>query len=190
MIEQDGFTDYFQSIIIQTKFLSSKCLIKTYSKYSDDIVSMGVNNSSIIDDFFFYNKLGEHQLPHDRLHKFDSNLQSYQVKCSMIRIDWIIKTKGGKQFLFNLLNSENNAVYENEMIQYLITYLYKEFRVSIIYQKLPFFILQILTLVVAVFMNPALNSDGYVYYRTETQNKLSVIFNLIMSVGTLMFAIP
>lgn len=50
--------------------------------------------------------------------------------------------------------------------------------------------MQILTLVVAVFMNPALNADGYVYYRTETQSKLSVLFNLLMSLGTLLVAIP
>ena len=42
----------------------------------------------------------------------------------MIRIDWIIRNKCGKVFLVNLLNSENNGVFENEMIHYLVTYLY------------------------------------------------------------------
>ena len=55
---------------------------------------------------------------------FESNLQTYQVECSMIRIDWIIRNKCGKVFLVNLLNSENNGVFENEMIHYLVTYLY------------------------------------------------------------------
>ena len=74
MIEQDGFTDYFHSIIIQTRFLKTKSLIKTYSKYSEDIVSMGTNNCSVIDDLFFFERLGEVQQSQGTMQYFDSRI--------------------------------------------------------------------------------------------------------------------
>lgn len=41
-----------------------------------------------------------------------------------MNIDWIINTPAGNQFLTRLLNTENTAVYDNEIICDLITYLF------------------------------------------------------------------
>lgn len=67
----------------------------------------------------------------------------------------------------------------------MIDYLYKDFKNNVIKWMMPFYFLQIGTLYLSVMMNPALDMDGFVNYRSATQTNISVVFNFIMSVTTL-----
>lgn len=62
------------------------------------------------------------------------------MKVSALRADWILNSKEGAKFLYNLLASDNLEFYQMESVQIIVEFLFVKFKSVIIYLLLPIYL--------------------------------------------------
>ena len=64
-----------------------------------------------------------------------------------MNVGWIFYTDAGKEFLGNILISENAEIYENKTVKYIIHCLYREYKTAIARTLLSLYKYQVVILV-------------------------------------------
>ena len=57
-----------------------------------------------------------------------------------MRVDWIVGTDIGQEFLQSMIQSENPEIYNNKAVTIMINYLFSKFKYKILYTRLPLYI--------------------------------------------------
>jgi|SaaInl33SG_5_DNA_1037386.scaffolds.fasta_scaffold05675_3 hypothetical protein len=71
---------------------------------NDSIVALATSNTAYIDDDFYKEKFGENLK--------DEQKKAFPVNIVSMKINWIISTQEGKDFLWAILQSERLEYYE------------------------------------------------------------------------------
>ena len=105
-------------------------------------------------------KMGQIDFSHEKDNKIElfKKDMCYPIQINMMNLDWIVETEQGKKFLLNLLSSENLRIYETQSINQVISFIYSlmpsQFKMKIIYTRLPLYIFQIISIGLATQINP------------------------------------
>jgi len=73
---------------------------------SDKIIKMVSSTTCFTNDYFFENVLKEGT----------EDMNSYPVNVQSINIEWMISTQYGKDFLLQILSTENSNIYKIESL--------------------------------------------------------------------------
>lgn len=73
---------------------------------SDKIIKMVSSTTCFTNDYFFENVLKEGT----------EDMNSYPVNVQSINIEWMISTQYGKEFLLQILSTENSNIYKIESL--------------------------------------------------------------------------
>lgn len=84
------------------------------STFDDQFVSMAYTSFSFTDRKFYAKMMNEVSLDQD------AQYTSYPVQVQALQSDWIIKTEDGKNFLQQILYSENMDLFKIPSLQMLI----------------------------------------------------------------------
>ena len=104
--------------------------------------------------------MGQIDFSHEKDNKIElfKKDMCYPIQINMMNLDWIVETEQGKKFLLNLLSSENLRIYETQSINQVISFIYSlmpsQFKMKIIYTRLPLYIFQIISIGLATQINP------------------------------------
>lgn len=79
--------------------------------------------------------------------------KSYPVNVVAFRIGWIIRTEAGKDFLDEVLQSENLEYFNLQSMKMIIEFLYQKFKLSLLKYMLPLYIVQVVSLEYMIIMN-------------------------------------
>jgi hypothetical protein len=102
------------SLPVQTESMSNKKILRVHGRLNDKIVCMAYSPSLFVDDMFYKQQMGE-----------KSDAPSNPVKIVGLKIGWILTRPEGKKFLFDIQNSKNLEIYDNEALQMIIEFFYK-----------------------------------------------------------------
>ena len=146
LLEYKCFADFLKSLPIQTDLMTQKQVLRVPYKYDPnrtDILKISSNNTMYVDRDFYQSKMGEIlQSKNVKRSLFDFELgsnKSFPVVIKSLRIDWIINTPMGQEYLTALLESENLNLFGLEANKMIITFLYKRYRKFMTNLHLPVF---------------------------------------------------
>lgn len=109
------------------------------STFDDQFVSMAYTSFSFTDKKFYAKMMNEVSLDQD------AQYTSYPVQVQALESDWIIKTEDGKNFLQQILYSENMDLFKIPSLQMLIQFLYRKQKNSLLMILFPIYFLQVVT---------------------------------------------
>ena len=110
---------------------------------NERIIKMVSSTTCFTNDYFFENVLKEGT----------EDMNSYPVSVQSINIEWMISTNYGKEFLLQILASENTDIYKIESLQSIIEYLYQTAKSRLLWRLIPVFILQLFAFEATIHMN-------------------------------------
>ena len=115
-----NFIDYLYEQRFQTIQLQNKQTLKSNSFVLNDmIVRIADQNCSYIDEYFYRKEMKE-----DKNHE----MSSYPVDMHLIEIGWMFAGNTGHRFLSELQKQENLDIYDVELVQCIIVYLFNKFK--------------------------------------------------------------
>jgi hypothetical protein len=111
---------------------------------NDSIVALATSNTAYIDDDFYKEKFGENLK--------DEQKKAFPVNIVSMKINWIISTKEGKEFLWAILQSERLEYYEIQALQIIIEFLYQKSKSLLLNYLLPLYLLQGLVFFIVIVL--------------------------------------
>ena len=145
LVEYQGFLTYLERLPLQTSQMLQKNVLKIEESDSDLIVKMCSTQCIYVDDLFYSKNMGEK--------KNKDGYKSYPVNVFAFRIGWIIRTDEGKDFLNEVLSSENLEYFKLQSMKMIIEFLYRQFKLSLLKYMLPLYIVQVVSLEYMIEMN-------------------------------------
>ena len=98
------FSTYLENLPIETHQMQEKKVLRIKQPMNDSIVALATSNTAYIDDDFYKEKFGENLK--------DEQKKAFPVNIVSMKINWIISTQEGKDFLWAILQSERLEYYE------------------------------------------------------------------------------
>ena len=120
---------------------------------------MSTLNCSFFDKNFFIKHFDE-ILPQNAAKI--KNCRNFEVKCQAMRVDWILSNDEGKLLLQNMIACENPELFNNKAVKILINYLFSEFKFKILQRRLPLYVGQLASFLLAVSLDDRVTSEGYI----------------------------
>jgi hypothetical protein len=111
---------------------------------NDSIVALATSNTAYIDDDFYKEKFGENLK--------DEQKKAFPVNIVSMKINWIISTQEGKDFLWAILQSERLEYYEIQALQIIIEFLYQKSKSLLLNYLLPLYLLQGLVFFIVIVL--------------------------------------
>jgi hypothetical protein len=102
------------------------------SPLNESIIAIASSPTTFIDEDFYRKEFGDLHSP---------EYKAYPVNVVSFKINWIISTPEGKEFLQSIHQSERLDFYEIRALQIIIEFLYKKVKVIILYYLLPLFLI-------------------------------------------------
>jgi hypothetical protein len=125
-----SFSHYLQNLTTQTQEMAEKKVLRVKEPFNENMIAIASSSSAFIDDNFYKNEFGD-----------NADYKAYPVEVVSLRINWIISTPEGKEFLQAIHQSERLDFYEIRSLQIIIEFLYKKCKVLILYYLLPLFLI-------------------------------------------------
>ena len=111
----------------------------------NEIVATAAIPHSYVDDLFFEESIGE----------TSSNEITYSIKFKSIRVDYILNSgaeDAGLAFLKNMLRLKKMSLFDTSYMDLLIQFLFKHYSKKIMRTLLPFYLLQLLSMLAFIFV--------------------------------------
>ena len=110
-----------------------KNILRVKNPLNDSIIAIDSSPTLFVDDIFYREKFKEEKLnPH---------FKAYPVDILALKIDWIISTSQGKEFLQALSQSENLDFFDIKTLQVIIEFLYSRSKLIMLYVFLPLYLI-------------------------------------------------
>ena len=106
LIEQLKLFDYLTNLSQQSISMSKKQVLCANSTYNTSIVKLAQSSAIYIDQKYFADKMDDNP----------NNFHSYPVNVMAIKVGWLINTPQGKEFLKEILRSNNMDIYKIESL--------------------------------------------------------------------------
>jgi hypothetical protein len=146
--------------------MSQKKVLRVKEPFNDSIIAISSSSTAYIDEDFYYKEFGDKQ---------NADYKAYPVNIVSLKINWIISTPEGKEFLQSIHQSERLDFYEIQTLQIIIEFLYKKCKVIILYYLLPLFLIQgfffLMTMVITELRANSDDTEG----QFLSQNQLDVL---------------
>lgn len=91
MIDIKSFTKYMSQLPVQTQQMLDKNILRIKAPLNDSIIAIDSSPTLYVDDIFYKEVFGED--------KKNQNYKAYPVEIYALKIDWIVSTPAGKEFL-------------------------------------------------------------------------------------------
>lgn len=98
--------------------MERKQVLKVNETFDKNFVGIAQSSTRFADDYFFENEMGEA--------KEGGKTLSYPVNVVALKTYWLVKLEDGKNFLTQVLQSNNMDLFKITSFQMLIEYLYKQ----------------------------------------------------------------
>ena len=115
--------------------MKDKSVLRVKAPLNDRIIAMASSHTLFIDDEFFLKKFGENTN--------DSSLKAFPVEVVCLRIDWIINSQSGQDFLQAINQSERLDFYEIRTLQVIIEFLDQRSKTLMLIVLVPLYLLQL-----------------------------------------------
>lgn len=169
MIEIKSFAKYIDRLTVRTRQMLDKNILRIKSPQNDSIVAIESSPTLYVDDIFYREKFKED--------KENPKFKAYPVEVIALKIDWIVSTQQGKEFLQALNQSENLDFFEITTLQIIIEYLYSKSKIIMLYVFLPLYLIQFgfffMTMVITELH--VMEKRGIHYISSEGLNSLRII---------------
>lgn len=113
-------------------------------KHSDSIVCIQKAYSSYVDENYF-----KYMMKEDK----SADHNSFPVKVVALEVGWILtEPKEGKKFLQAILQSENNALYDNYATESLIEFLFENYKKEA-FRKFPLYLFRLIVYLFTIYFH-------------------------------------
>ena len=134
LLEFESFHEYLAMIPIQTSEMLKKQTIVVEEPMSKSIISLSDSPTRYVDNLWFKNYMGDKSDQQQ-----EKNLDITPVNVKGMNIRWFIREKHGKEFLQEILNSDDLSLFKIVTIQMLVEYFYLKYKKFLFTNDLPLF---------------------------------------------------
>ena len=104
LTDMQSFGKYLDNLVTQTQQMKDKKVLRVKKPFNDTIIAMAESHTAFIDDGFYRSRFGENI--------DDTSMKAFPIEVVCLKIDWIINTQEGKEFLSAINQSERLDYYE------------------------------------------------------------------------------
>jgi hypothetical protein len=112
-----------------------KNVLRVESPLNDSIIAIDSSPTLYVDDLFYREVFKEDVK--------NQSYKAYPVEVFALKIDWIVSTPAGKEFLSALSQSENLDFFDITTLQIIIEFLYAKSKRIMLYVFLPLYLIQV-----------------------------------------------
>lgn len=150
-----GFEKYLCECPFDTVQMVNKQTLKIRTAEDKTIVATAPHTCSYVDGDYFRDVMGEKTDQADYL--------TFPVTVKAVRADWLLDetTSTGLDFLRDLMKVQDKTIFETDYVAIVIQFLYSRFREKIISNKLPMFVIHLISVLLAVIFNDIARTKLY-----------------------------
>ena len=128
--------------------MERKQVMRVHETFDDKIVRMIGSKTCYTNEDFFKESMKESD-------ETGEGYSCYPVQVQSLKIDWIINTQHGKEFLEEIRMSENTDIFRITSLQTLVEFIYNKQKKSLLWLLLPIYMIQLLSFESLVHLNEA-----------------------------------